>query len=78
MRLLATQFENEREDQDYDTKARILQHAQAIHQLLDKKAFNLKDHLEKLKMEIFPNKEADTFKEESLTCDREGDDRPRR
>ena len=66
MRLLATQFKNEREDQDCDTKARILQHAQAIHKLLDKKAFNLKDHLEKLKMKIFPNKEADTSKKNPL------------
>ena len=66
MRLLATQFENEREDQDCDTKVRILQHAQAIHKLLEKKAFNLRDHLEKLKMKIFPDKEAETSKKNPL------------
>ena len=55
MRLLATQFENEKEDQDCDTKARILLHAKAIHKLLSNKAFSLKDHLEKLKMKVFPD-----------------------
>ena len=58
LRLLATQFENGREDKDYDSRIRILQHAQAIQKIMQNRAFNLKEHLEKLKLRINPAKDS--------------------
>ena len=48
MRLLATQFENEREDKDFDSNIRILQHAQEIKKIFQRRTFDLKAHLQKL------------------------------
>ena len=42
MRLLATQFENERQDKDFDSNIRILLHAQAIKNISQNRTFNLR------------------------------------
>ena len=65
MRLLAIQFEKEKEYQDFDSKTRSLQHGQAIHKILQDKAFNLKEHLEKLK-QPFSNGKSKPMKKEPL------------
>ena len=59
LRQLATQFENGREDKDHDSRIRILQHAQVIQKIFQNRAFNLKDHLEKLKLRIDPDQSAE-------------------
>ena len=38
LRLLATQFENERKDKDFDSNIRIIQHAHAIKDIFQKRA----------------------------------------
>ena len=48
LRLLATQFENERKDKDFDSNIRLLQQAQAIRAIFQKRTFDLKGHLQKL------------------------------
>ena len=48
MRLLATQFENERQDKDFDSNIRLIQHAQEIKKIFQRRTFDLKAHLQKL------------------------------
>ena len=48
LRLLATQFKNERKDKDFDSNIRILQQAQAIKNIFQNRTFDLKAHLQKL------------------------------
>ena len=50
LRLLATQFENERQDKDFDSNIRILLHFQAIKNISQNRTFNLRTHLQRLMM----------------------------
>ena len=47
MRLLATQFENERQDRDFDSNIRLIQHAQEIKKIFQR-TFDLKAQLQKM------------------------------
>ena len=60
MSLLATQFENERPDKDFDSNIRILLHAQAIKSIAQNRTFNLRAHLQKMMMRA-QNPEAGTL-----------------
>ena len=48
MRLLATQFENERQDKDFDSNVRLIQYAQEISKIFQRRTFDLKAHLQKM------------------------------
>ena len=50
MRLLGTQFQNERQEKDFDSNIRILLHAQAIKNISHNRTFNLRTHLQTLMM----------------------------
>ena len=47
MRLLATQFESEKQDKTFDSKIRILQHAKEIRHIFYKRALDLKSPVKK-------------------------------
>ena len=47
MRLLATQFESERQDKDFDSNIRILQHAKEIRNIFHRRTLDLKTYLKK-------------------------------